>query len=143
MVLENEIISSRSFPYSREVLFDAYTNPMLLKLWWGPNGFTNTIHEFNLVPSGNWIFTMHGPDGKNYENQITFVRIEHPKKIISNHISPPIFQLEISFSEFAGLTTVTFKMIFETEEICNTLKGIIVPANEENFDRLEKVLNTK
>lgn len=35
---------------------------MHLKNWWGPDGFTNTFHEFNLRPNGKWILTMHGPE---------------------------------------------------------------------------------
>lgn len=35
-----------------------------------------------------------------------------------------------------GGTRLTWRMAFETEQLCETLKTICVPANQENFDRL-------
>ena len=32
-------------------------NPLHLQNWWGPEGFTNTFHEFDLKPEGRWILT--------------------------------------------------------------------------------------
>ena len=57
-----EIVSIRNFTYSREQVFNAWTDPNRLKNWWGPKGFTNTFHEFDLRPGGKWSFIMHGPD---------------------------------------------------------------------------------
>jgi uncharacterized protein YndB with AHSA1/START domain len=34
----------------RELLWKIWTDPEHIKEWWGPNGFTNTIHQFNLAP---------------------------------------------------------------------------------------------
>ena len=45
------------------------------KQWWGPNGFTNTFHEFDLRPGGAWRFIMHGPDGTDYPNESVFVEV--------------------------------------------------------------------
>jgi len=64
----NEIVSSREFEAPRELLFQAWTNPDLLARWWGPKGFTNTFHEFDMKPGGTWRFVMHGPDGVDYPN---------------------------------------------------------------------------
>ena len=49
---DREIYSSRVVNVSVERLYDAFSNPEQLKIWWGPEGFTNTIHEFNLQPGG-------------------------------------------------------------------------------------------
>jgi uncharacterized protein YndB with AHSA1/START domain len=38
----------------RELLWRIWTEPDHLKEWWGPNGFTNTIHKFNLAPDAAW-----------------------------------------------------------------------------------------
>lgn len=54
-----EIFSSRILKSPVEKVYKAFENPEHLKNWWGPEGFTNTIHEFYLKPGGNWIPTMH------------------------------------------------------------------------------------
>src|SRR5688500_8680230 len=43
----NEIVTTRIFSYPRQLVWNAWTNPDHLKNWWGPNGFTNTFHQFD------------------------------------------------------------------------------------------------
>jgi len=80
---------------------------------------------------------MHGPDGANYENESEFVEVVSNEKIVFNHIVNPLFQMVITFEGAEGKTKFGFRMIFATEELCNQLKPICIPSNEENFDRLE------
>ena len=136
----NEIISTRIFNASHEKAYRAFVNPQHLKNWWGPNGFTNTFYEFDLRAGGKWKFTMHGPDRANYENESEFVEIAENERIVFNHIVNPLFQMIITFEEVEGKTKFGFRMIFASEELCNQLKPICIPSNEENFDRLEAEL---
>lgn len=53
--------------------------------WWGPNGFTNTIHEMNVKPGGVWRFIMHGPDGTDYPNKILFIEVVKPERLVYTH----------------------------------------------------------
>ncbi len=137
------IVSTRQIQKPLVQVYKAWTTPSLLKNWWGPKGFTNTFNEFHLEPGGYWRFIMHGPDGKNYDNESQFVTIAPLRKIVFNHITPPVFQVVASF-EKAGdnATLLTFTMIFDTESTRQKLQQIVVPSNEENFDRLEAVLET-
>jgi uncharacterized protein YndB with AHSA1/START domain len=139
-----KIVTTRTFNAPRETVFSAWTNPELLKRWWGPKGFTNTFHEFDLRPGGKWKFIMHGPDGGNYENESLFVEISEPVKVILDHISHPHFRLTATFEEAgSGKTKLIFEQLFETAELYNKVKGFAVDGNEENMDRLETVLTTK
>ncbi|MCC7248065.1 MAG: SRPBCC domain-containing protein, partial [Lysobacter sp.] len=56
-------------------VFAAIADPRRIATWWGPDGFTNTIHTFEFVEGGRWLLTMHGPDGKDYPNESRFLRI--------------------------------------------------------------------
>lgn len=138
---DREIITTRIMNAHQDLVFKAWADPEHLKNWWGPKGFTNTFYEFDLQPGGKWRFTMHGPDKGNYENESEFIQIAEPDLIILNHISEPKFQLVATFSERPGhKTELTFKQIFEDAETCNKIRALVVPANEENFDRLEAEL---
>ncbi len=81
-----EIVSSRVFDASREVVFRAFTDPDVLARWWGPRGFTNTFHEFDPRPGGAWRFVMHGPDGTDYQITKEFVEVLIPKRIVIKHV---------------------------------------------------------
>ena len=138
---DSEIISTRVFNTAQNSLFQCWSNPDLLKQWWGPAGFTNTFHEFNFNVGGHWKFTMHGPDKGNYENECVFIKIEPPVIIAWNRISKPLFQVVAEFEFITENTTrLIFKMLFATAEECKKLKPFVVDKNEENFDKLELVL---
>lgn len=136
-----EIISRRLLNAPRERVFRAWTDPRHLAQWWGPAGFTNTFHEFDPRPGGHWRFVMHGPHGTNYPNHSIFVEIARPERIIFDHVSPPAFQVTATFAEHAGQTRLTFRMLFASAAVCASVRAICVPANEQNFDRLEAELN--
>lgn len=56
-------------------MWEAWTIPEQIAVWWGPNGFTNTIHIMDFKVDGEWKLTMHGPDGQNYANRSVFREI--------------------------------------------------------------------
>ncbi len=139
---DREIISQRTVPFSRALVFKAWTDPTHLAKWWGPKGFTNTFHEFDLKPGGHWRFVMHGPDGANYNNESVFVEIVEQERIVFDHVCNPLFRVVATFEEKPGGTAITFRMIFPTEAQCEAVKPLCIPSNEQNFDRLEAVLAT-
>ncbi len=135
---DSEIVSSRVVNASRELVYAAWTDPIHLKNWWGPAGFTNTFHEFDLRPGGRWIYTMHGPEKGNYQNDVEFLVIDRPSCIAWKRHSKPLFQVVATFEQVeADKTKVVFKMLFDTFEECKKLRPYVVDKNEENFDRLE------
>ena len=138
-----EILSSRIINSPVEMVYQAFENPNHLKNWWGPEGFTNTIHEFDLRVCGNWILTMHGPEKGNYENSSVFKTVL-PNKLISwERKSQPLFDMEIAFEKLEeNKTQISFKMIFATAEECEKMRKFVEPKNEENFNRLEREIKT-
>jgi len=135
-----EILSQRIFNAPVNVLYNAWTDPAILARWWGPNGFNNTIHEYDLQPGGKWLLTMHGPDGKDYPNAVMFIHIQPNKLLVWEHTSDPNFYVAVNFEDLGAQSKVSFRMIFSSPEACAAKKVFVVDANEENFDRLEEVL---
>ncbi len=135
------IVSARVFNFPIEKVFRAWTDPTHLKDWWGPKGFTNTFHEYDLRVGGKWKFTMHGPDKGNYENECIFALIDAPHTLIWDRLSKPIFRVHATFEETSDKRTkVIFRMIFEQSKEYETIKKFAPEKNEENFDRLETEL---
>ena len=79
------IIGIREFDAPRDLAFAAWTDLEHLAQWWGPNGFTTTTHSFDFRPGGVWRFVMHGPDGRDYQNRITFEEIVAPERIVRTY----------------------------------------------------------
>lgn len=98
------IIGTREFDAPRELVFSVFTDPKHLSQWWGPDGFTTTTSAFEFRPGGVWRFVMHGPDGRDYQNRVTFDEIVAPERIAYRHgggddVEPVLFATTITFVE--------------------------------------------
>ena len=71
-----------------DLVWEVWTNPEHIANWWGPSGYTNTIHKMEVIAGGEWRLTMHGPDGKDYPNKSMFIEIVPLKKIVFQHFNP-------------------------------------------------------
>lgn len=135
-----EIVSTRHFQQPREALFAAYADPQRLARWWGPAGFRNTFELFEFRLGGHWRFTMHGPDGRDYANHSVFREVEAPARIVLEHLNAPHFEMHITHTEEAGGTRLTWRMRFDDARTRDAVARYAVPANEQNFDRLQAEL---
>ncbi len=139
---ENEVVSARVFAAPRARLVAVFVDPAQLAQWWGPAGFTNTIHEFDLCPGGNWRMTMHGPDGTNYPNHKIFDAVSLDQRVVFDQQGDSHrFRMTITWDEPAGDSTLmTWRMRFESAAELAQIKAMIIGANEQNFDRLAQFL---
>lgn len=136
-----EILNNRIFPVDRPTLFNAFADPEKLKQWWGPDGFTNTISTFDFRTGGDWRITMTAPDGTDFENHLSFTEIVAAERIAFIHHGPMhVYLMTMSFAERDQGTALSWRMQFEDTEDNRKLADFIRKANEQNFDRLESVL---
>ncbi|MES1241851.1 MAG: SRPBCC family protein [Acidobacteriota bacterium] len=144
MTLEPGIVNTRLFGVPREVLFEAFSDPDQLVHWWGPKGFTNVFHEFDLRPGGSWRFVMHGPDGAEFQIEKEFIEVARPERIVLRHLDAKHgFRMTMTFADEPGGTRLTWHMLFEDPEENTRLREFISEANEQNFDRLAAWLTKK
>jgi uncharacterized protein YndB with AHSA1/START domain len=142
MTNENLVMrTSRTLPFTPQAVYGAFASPMSLAAWWGPEGFTNTFQSFEFKVGGRWIFVMHGPDGSNYPNENVFLVLEPDAKVVLRHACPPYFTLTVRLSSVAGGTHLIWEQVFEDAETARAVRGIVVPANEQNLDRMTRVLS--
>lgn len=132
--------TSRLFPFTPTEIFAAFIDADWLATWWGPDGFSNTFEIFEFKAQGRWKFVMHGPDGKDYPNDCVFLEAS-PQKIVIRHVSPPNFTLTITLNEADGQTNLEWHQAFDDPGLAESLAHIIVPANEQNLNRLHMALS--
>ena len=116
------IIGTRVFEAPRELVFAAFTDPKHLAQWWGPHGFTTTTSAFEFRVGGVWRFVMHGPDGRDYQNRVTFDEIVPPERLVYHHgggddVEPVEFTQRLTFEDIGnGKTRLTWHGTFPTAE---------------------------
>jgi uncharacterized protein YndB with AHSA1/START domain len=111
------IVGTREFDAPRALVFSAWTDPKHLAQWWGPHGFTTTTFSFDFRPGGVWRFVMHGPDGRDYQNRITFEEVVPPERIVYRHgggdeIEPVQFRTTVILEDLGGRTRITWRHEF-------------------------------
>lgn len=124
-----------------EQVWKAWTLPEHITQWWGPEGFTSTIHKMDMTEGGEWLLTLHGPDGKNYPNKSVFGEIIPLKKIVYHHFYPR-FIGTVLFKEAGEKTEIEWTMTFESEEL---YKAVVTAHKadtglKQNVEKLELYL---
>jgi uncharacterized protein YndB with AHSA1/START domain len=143
---DREIVLSRVFDAPRELVFEVWTKAAHVAQWWGPNGFTNTVHEMDVRPGGIWRLTMHGPDGTDYPNLIRYYEVVPPEKLVYNHSSgepdDPGFHVTILFETEGAMTRVTMHSIFVTKEVRDMVvqKYHAIEGGKQTLARMEEYL---
>jgi uncharacterized protein YndB with AHSA1/START domain len=113
---ERELHFARMLDAPVKLVWEVWTNPEHIKRWWGPDGFTNTIHKMDIKPDGEWSLIMHGPDGSDYEIQSVFREIVKHKKIVYEQLTHFKYIATIEFEGRKDKTLITWTMLFESKE---------------------------
>ncbi len=141
MTQDSTLSTARTLPFSPEQIYTAFANANLLSQWWGPEGFSNTFETFEFKEGGDWIFVMHGPDGKNYKNKSFFKSLVPNSKIVIRHDCPPFFTLTVQLTPAGDGTHVTWDQEFADASTAQAVASVVGTANEQNLDRLTAVLD--
>ncbi|WP_232660267.1 SRPBCC family protein [Pseudonocardia sp. TRM90224] len=117
---DREIMVSRVIDASRELVFEAFTEVRHLSRWWGPEGFTTTTRSFEFREGGVWDFVLHGPDGTDYPEWITWTEIVPPERIVLMHgesrDDPDAFESVLTLEPDAATTRVEMRTVFATRQ---------------------------
>lgn len=97
-----ELVFARTLSAPRARVWQAWTDPKQLALWWGPNGFTNPVCKFDPRPGGLIRIHMRAPDGTVYPMTGTVREVASPERLVFTSEA-----LEDGKPLFRVLTTVT------------------------------------
>ena len=132
--------TTRVLSHSPAAVYAAFADAACLAQWWGPLGFSNTFQLFEFRPGGRWEFVMHGPDGGHYANASVFRHLEAATRLVIEHVSPPHFTLTVTLAPQPSGTILSWEQAFADPDVAARVEAIVVPANEQNLDRLAAVL---
>jgi uncharacterized protein YndB with AHSA1/START domain len=124
---ERELVLTRVFDAPRDLVFRAWTEPELMKQWWGPKGFTLPYCTIDLRPGGKIRFCMRSPEGADLWCGGVYQEIVRPERIVvtdyftneqgeivpASHYGmagwPEITTITVTFVEKDGKTTMTMR----------------------------------
>lgn len=142
IVSGQEMSATRLLDAPRDLVWKVFTQPDHIVKWWGPKGFTSTIRRMDVRDGGAWNLVLHGPDGRDYDNQIIYVEVVEPERLVFDHVSEPFHRTTVTFEEKDGKTLLRFSMTFQTAgklgkvaEEYGAVEGL-----DQNLDRLADYL---
>jgi uncharacterized protein YndB with AHSA1/START domain len=142
---DREIVETRVFDASRDIVFEAHTSCEHLSNWWGPRKYGFTSCEIDFRPGGAWRILLGGPDVQEQGFHGEFREIVRPERIVwtfeydgmPGHVSVQTLTLE----EHDGKTTMTATSVFDTvEDRDGMLESGMEEGAAETMDRLDDYL---
>ena len=142
---EHTIVIERELEASRELVWNAWTDPDQVTRWWGPEHFSTPREkiEFDLRPGGVCRMTMVGPDGEEYPNDGHFGIVEPPERLsfaeeMTDH---PMIESGETTVEFSDLGERRTKLIITSRMICaEELLAMAQAGWGSQLDKLESLL---
>lgn len=106
----DKLVMSQTFDASPADVFDAWTRPEEVALWWDPTGKPLSVCEIDLRPDGVFRWVHQGEIGAKYPFSGVYREIERPRRLVFEaRISPehPLQRSTLIFSPADGGTTLT------------------------------------
>jgi uncharacterized protein YndB with AHSA1/START domain len=144
---DREVVVTREFNAPAELVFEALTDPDLLKRWYGPDGWSLTVCEIDLRVDGAWHFIVQRPDGKTFGQLGVYRVIERPKLIINTETwddwDAGETLVTTSLFERDGKTTFQSTMLFPSQEVRDVVvKGGLEHGTSESYKKLDELLSS-
>jgi uncharacterized protein YndB with AHSA1/START domain len=142
-----DLVFERTFNAPREQVWEAFTDPALIPLWWGPHGTTTEVAEMDVKPGGKWRYISRAPDREDVSFYGEYLEVTPPAGFkwtfmfdvegVGPQGGPETFTLE----EVDGATKVTsVGHMGSPEAIEAALATGMVGGAIETWDRLEALL---
>jgi len=141
---DREIVMTRVFDAPRQLVYEAFTKPELLKRWVGPYGWSLPVCEVDLRVRGKYRYVGRGPDGSDLGWGGVFREIVPLERVVHTEAFdgyPGESLVTAVWTEEGGKTTFTSTLLFESKEVRD---AVIASGMEhgaaESYDRLAELL---
>jgi uncharacterized protein YndB with AHSA1/START domain len=141
---DREIVMTRVFDAPRQMVFDAFSKPELLKRWFGPRGWSLVVCEVDFKVGGGFRFVLRGPDGRDMGMRGVYREIAAPERSVhmeSFDDYPGESQVTAVFTEHEGKTTLTATVLYPSKEVRDiVIKSGMEHGAAESYDKLAELL---
>jgi len=132
------IVIRRRFDAPRDLVYRIWTDPVYVAQWWGVDGATSTVHEFDLRPGGRWRIDMRTASGDVYANSGVYDEVSENERIVYTD-DAGVFT--VTFASAGGATDVTIHARFPSITIRDRiLQSGMADGIGEGLDRLANLL---
>ena len=145
---EREIVMTRVFNASRDLVFDALTKPELVKRWLlGPPGWSMPVCQIDLKVGGSYRYVWRNEDGCEMGMGGKYKEIVRPTRIVQTELFDKAWYEGESLNTWTleekdGNTTLAVTMRYETQKTRDSvLESGMESGVAASYDRLDEILN--
>jgi uncharacterized protein YndB with AHSA1/START domain len=144
---DREIVMTRIFDAPRNLVFDAYTRPELLKRWLGIfGGWSMPVCEVDLRVGGKYRWVWRNTDGREMGVGGVYREVVPPERLVNTEKFddawyPGESLITATFVEQGGKTTLTATMRYESTEARDAvIKSPMESGVAKSYDKLAELL---
>lgn len=139
-----QIVLTRVFNAPRELVFDAFTKPELLRRWFGPRGWSLVVCEVDFRVGGGFRFVLRSPEGNQMGMRGTYCEIDAPHRSVHKESFddlPGESDVTTVLSESDGKTVLTATITYASQEIRDAvIRSGMEHGAAETYDQLAEML---
>ncbi len=141
---ETQILITREFDASKDLVYKAWTTPELIKRWWAGKRGEVTVADVDLRVGGSWRYVMIADGGFEVAFHGEYREIVPNERIVSTEVYEGMPEGEalntLTFSEEDGRTTLTILVEHSIKEHRDAhIESGMEAGMQESMDALEQV----
>ncbi|GGB70829.1 ATPase [Knoellia flava TL1] len=142
----SEMVITRTFPATADLVFEAMTNPEHIRRWWGAGHGEMTVCEVDLREGGAWHFAQRADStGEEISFSGHYRSIDRPGHIVHterfDNIESRYSVIDTTYTEEDGRTTLRAVITYDSPE---TVQAVIDSGMEHglqsSYDAIDDVL---
>jgi uncharacterized protein YndB with AHSA1/START domain len=139
-----EVALTRVFRAPRQLLYDAFSKPEILKRWFGPRGWSLVTCEVDARVGGGFRFVLRAPDGRELGMRGVYRELSPPERSIHTESFddfPGESLVTAVFTEVDGETTLVATILYPSKEVRDAvIKSGMEQGAAESYDKLAELL---
>jgi uncharacterized protein YndB with AHSA1/START domain len=139
---EEQILITREFDVPKDLIYEAWTKPALVRRWWSGERGEMTIAEIDLRVGGRWRFVMVAADGAEAAFHGEYRQIVTGERLVYTEVFDAMPDTQaltaVTFSELDGLTTLEVLVQYESRRERDAHAEYMRDGLQEALDLLEQ-----
>jgi uncharacterized protein YndB with AHSA1/START domain len=145
---DRELVISRTFNGPARIVFDAWTQPELVKRWWAPASrcVVMVSCDADVRVGGQYRYVLRRDTGGEFAFSGTYTEIAPPSRLVYTQIFEPMAQagevvVSITFEERDGKTHLVSRELYPSKEVLDAaLASGMEHGMRETMDQLDELV---
>ena len=145
LIGDRELVIERSFNAPRALVFEAVTQPVHVRSWYGLRDHEMVACDIDLRVGGRWRYVLRDPQGNEFAFSGEYREVVPPERVVQTEVFEGMpgtdYLATMALTEEGGRTTLRTHLVYQLPEhrTGHVQSGMEWGMNQ-SFDRLEELL---